>query len=115
METPSDNALADDFDHEALRRAVRHSRRLYTGQVRSKEVASVTEELGRHLDTLLTACTTAAGDLPPAERRTMSQASAHARQLLTDGPPPGAMSSVVHMQLLADAASALAASLRAAR
>jgi hypothetical protein len=101
---------------DALRRTVRRARSLYSAEARSPDVAEVTGELRGYLRSVIAECREMAQRTPPSSllRRRLDGAVATAEQLLKDGPRGGAMSTVVHMQLLADSALALSANLKAA-
>lgn len=107
---PSPSAI----DHQGLRAAVGRARRLYTAKVDAEQVSSVTEELRTHLGTVIPVCAGMAKAMPSGtQRRRLEAALGTAEHLMKTGPSPGPMSSIVHMQLLADSALALSAQARA--
>ncbi|MDT0306289.1 hypothetical protein RM780_04840 [Streptomyces sp. DSM 44917] len=96
-------------DHEALREAVRRARRLYATKGAPDQVAATTAELSAHLRAALRTCETLAVDGPGFHLAALESA----RHLLNRPPAEGGpLAQAVHMQLLADAASALGAALR---
>lgn len=108
------DATPGQTDHDAVRAAVGRARKLYDVKVDPAAVAAVTKDLQGHLDMLIPTCAAMAGKMPATEaRRRMQAAVATAEHLLESGPGDGLMSTVVHMQLLADSVQSLASCAKA--
>lgn len=102
------------IDHDAVRTDVQRARELYTRQARATLVPETFEKLRDHLRSLIPVCEDMTSRMPVGQPRLRSESAiATARHLLTATPADGPMGRLVHMQLLADSVSVLAARARA--
>ncbi|MDT0347706.1 DUF6415 family natural product biosynthesis protein [Streptomyces litchfieldiae] len=102
-------------DHDALRSTVGRARRLYSAEMQPAAVAEVTRELHSHLRMLVPICLAMVEQTPKhtLARRRLEAAVDTAQHLMGTSPSGGPMAALVHMQLLADSAAALAARVQA--